>query len=96
MVTLLSLGYGIPACIQYLQIQVLGFVCFCAFRALFYSTMGTLIAQCFGPISGNTTNGVIWLIASLFNMATYPMSVYVENSDNWVGLNFSLLLFVIC
>ena len=91
-VTGLSFVYGVVACIDSLFIQPIGFISFCAFRALFYSTMGTMVSHTFGPISGNTTNGCLWLVASFFNVLIYPMSVYVESSGNWITVNLVLLV----
>ena len=93
-VTLLGVVFGVITCVNVLSLQVLGFFVFCVFRALLYSVIGTFVAHTFGPLNGGRTNGVLWLLASIFNFAIYPLSSFILEKchGDWTLLNVILLL----
>lgn len=95
-ITNISLGFGVLVCVPSLEAQLPGFLFFMVFRALLYSTVGTYIAHTFGPLNGGRTNGMVWLIASLFNFLIYPATILEEKLGDTLFTNLNLLLLALC
>jgi len=83
------------ALIPNLPLQVLTFLLFAFYRSLFYSACSAFVTETFGVRNAGRAYGMVWLIASFFNLLLYPALLitdkYFDGNLQWY-LSFLLSL----
>lgn len=91
--TLFGVIYGVLILIPLLRLQILTFIIFCFFRALFFSIVGTYSVQIFGPINAGRTYGMVWMFGAILNLMVWPSLIIIDEyaGGSYVPFNAFLL-----
>ncbi|OQS03396.1 hypothetical protein THRCLA_04301 [Thraustotheca clavata] len=95
--TLLSIVYHGVAMIPSLQLQVLTFVLFTAFRAIFYANASTCGATTFGHANMGTIIGTVYTGAAVVALLEIPAAKYANTSKTGWNLMYGIsLVLAVC
>jgi hypothetical protein len=94
--TCLGIIYGFLILIPILRLQILTFIIFCFFRALFFSVIGTYSVQIFGPINAGRTYGCTWMCGAILNVMVYPSLIITDKFAGGSYVPFNAFLLSLC
>lgn len=90
-ISVLGVLYGGFVLVPSLESQVVTFLAFTAFRAFFFSVLGTYFARMFGPNNAGRLYGSMSIAASGFNFLQYPAFLVLGSTMFYYNLVLVLL-----